>query len=410
MDNKALIRGRPTVSALAYATRAFARTALLSALMTLGGCLGFGGPGNDQTPDAIVTQQPLPISTSAQEIVVGTGSVTVAMLLPLSAGGSASGLAQSFRNAAELALGEAQGNAVRIVIRDDAGDTDAARAAAEAAIAGGAQLILGPVFAPAVSGAADVARTAEVPVVAFSTDATLAGRGVYLLSFLPRQDASRIVAYAAETGIRSFAGLVPDNGYGLVMEAAFREAVSAADGRVVGVERYAAGGIGDAARKLKERGAFDAMFVPNGGDDPGSAAAALSDAGIRPRLLGSGQWDNPQVLASPALVGAWYPAPAPGGFQNFAQRYQARYGATPPRTAALVYDAALLANGLVSARGTQAFRSQSIEAPDGFLGVDGIFRLAPSGLSERGLAVFEVSTGGAATVVAPAPTKFFRGF
>lgn len=380
------------------------RAVALAAIVALAGCLNVGTEA--PTPDVVVTQTPLP----QEATVIGEGGITVAMLLPLSAGGSASGLAQSFQNAAELAMDEVAQDNIRIVVRDTAGDEEVARRAAEAAVTDGAQLVLGPVFAPAVRGVGEPARAAGVPVIAFSTDSSVSGRGVYLLSFLPRQDATRVVEYAAERDVGAFAALVPDNGYGLVMEAAFREAVAANGGRTVAVERYAPGEIDAAVGRLAARGAFEAVFVPNGGDDPAAAAAALSRAGISARLLGSGQWANADVIAAPALRGAWYPAPAGDGYGGFAERYRARYGAEPPRTASLVYDAALLANGLVGARGPAAFRPSSLQASDGFLGLDGIFRLTSDGLSERGLAVYEVGAGGEASIVSPAPTKFPQSF
>ncbi|WP_420391396.1 penicillin-binding protein activator [Acuticoccus sp.] len=383
------------------------RSALFVGLTALAGCFGYGD-GGAPTPDVLATQGEDP---SAQNLrVIGDGSVTVAMLLPLSAGGSASQLAQSFQNAAELAMNEVATDNIRVVVRDTAGETDVAQVAAEAAIAEGAQLILGPVFAPAVSGVVGPARAAGVPVVAFSTDSSVAGRGTYLLSFLPKQDATRIVGFAAERGVTTFAGLVPDNGYGLVMEAALREAVASAGGRVVALERYAPDDVASAAQALAGRGAAAAVFVPNGGDDPAEAARALAAAGIEARLLGSGQWDNRAVVAEPELVGAWYPGAAGSGFDGFAERYRTAYQAPPPRTASLVYDATLLANGLVGARGAGAFRPASLQTSDGFLGVDGIFRLTRDGLSERGLAVYEVGADGASTVVSEAPSKFPPSF
>lgn len=370
----------------------------------LAACAG----GDVPTAPALRQAPGLPLPT--EERVIGEGNTTVAMLLPLSAGGSASGLAQSFQNAAELALTEAGTDNVRILVIDTGGEGDKARAAAEAAVANGAQLILGPVFSPAVSGAGEPARASRVPMIAFSTDATTTGRGVYLLSFLPRQDATRIVEYASEQGVKTFGGLVPDNGYGLVMEAAFREAVAAKGGRVVGVQRYQPGEIASAAAELTSRGPFEAVFVPNGGDDPAAAAAALSSQGFSARLLGSGQWDSPEVIRAQGITGAWYPGPQEGGYEAFAQRYQTKYQGEPPRTASLVYDATLLANGLVGARGASAFQKPSIESSDGFVGVDGIFRLTGNGLSERGLAVYEVKGGGTADIVSPAPKSFARSF
>src|SRR5439155_3694000 len=83
-----------------------------------------------------------------------------------------------------------------------------------------------------------VARGRGVPVIAFSTDANVAARGVYLLSFLPESDVDRIIGYAASQGRRSFAALVPDNAYGTVVEAAFKQMVARRGGRVIALERY----------------------------------------------------------------------------------------------------------------------------------------------------------------------------
>jgi hypothetical protein len=77
-----------------------------------------------------------------------------------------------------------------------------------------------------------------VPIVAFSTDASIAARGVYLLSFLPESDVRRIVEFAASRGKRSFAALLPDKGYGTVAKAAFQQEVAQRGGHVVALEKY----------------------------------------------------------------------------------------------------------------------------------------------------------------------------
>ena len=51
------------------------------------------------------------------------------------------------------------------------------------------------------------------------------------------------------------------------------------------------------------------------------------------------------------------------------------------------------------------FSDATLTSPNGFAGVDGIFRLRADGLVQRGLAVFEVHRG-ASTVIDPAPQSF----
>src|SRR6476620_1421917 len=86
----------------------------------------------------------------------------------------------------------------------------------------------------------------------------LAGRGVYLLSFLPESDVNRIVEYSASIGKRSFAALLPENAYGNVVEAAFKPAVGRRGGRLVAFEKYGADRAGAARNVAQALGQADA--------------------------------------------------------------------------------------------------------------------------------------------------------
>ena len=141
-------------------------------------------------------------------------------------------------------------------------------------------------------------------------------------------------------------------------------------------------------------------------------AAELAADGVtrgKVKFLGSGQWDDPRILTNAALVGSWFPAPTKQGFEDFARRYQAAYGAPPPRNATLAYDATVLAAGLVRQYGAEGFATSALTSPNGFAGIDGIFRFVPSGLTERRLTVYEVTGTGAPRIVAPASRSFAGG-
>ncbi|MFZ2019766.1 MAG: ABC transporter substrate-binding protein, partial [Methyloceanibacter sp.] len=131
---------------------------------------------------------------SGPSITGSTGAVKVALLLPIGAGGSTQGIAKALKQAAELALFDFDNPNVVLVPKDTQGTPGGARAAAEAAVHEGAELILGPLFAQEVEAVAPVARQANIPVIAFSSDEKVAGGGVYLLSFLAGRDVPRIVS------------------------------------------------------------------------------------------------------------------------------------------------------------------------------------------------------------------------
>ena len=345
---------------------------------------------------------------------VGEGQVRVGLVLPLSAQGNAGVAAQSMKNAAEMALAEFKSPNIQLLVKDDGGTPQGAQNGAQQAISEGAEIIIGPLFAQSVSAVGQVARARNIPVIAFSTDASVAGRGIYLLSFLPETDVRRIVDFAISRGKRSFAAMLPDNAYGTVVEAAFQQEVSRRGGRVLALEKYPldANRMADAARRVAQAAnQVDSIFIPDGADAVPQVVQALAASGVnlkRDQLLGTGLWDDPRIFSTAALDGGLYAAPESTGFRNFSGRYRARFGQDPVRTATLAYDAVALVAALVKTQGPQRFSEQVLTNPSGFAGIDGVFRFRPDGPNERGLAVMRVTPSGG-QVVSPAPRSFQPG-
>jgi ABC-type branched-subunit amino acid transport system substrate-binding protein len=349
-----------------------------------------------------------PAGPPQQPAVAGNGQVKVGLILPLSASGNAGLAAQSMKNAAEMALAEFQNPNIQLLIKDDAGSPQGAQQGAQQACDEGAEIILGPLFAGSVPATSQVARARNISVIAFSTDSSVAGRGVYLLSFLPESDVVRIVEYSASIGKKSFAALLPDNAYGTVVEGAFKTAVTRKGGRIVAFEKYTGDRATPARTVAQALGGADALFLADDGDSVVAAADALTAAGANLRniqLLGTGLWDNPRVFASPILQGGLYAAPDPSGFRAFAGRYRTRFGAEPVRTATLAYDAVALVAALARTQGPQRYAADVLTNASGFAGIDGLFRFRPDGTNERGLAVMRVASGGG-QVVAGSPKSF----
>ena len=347
---------------------------------------------------------------------IGNGQIRVGLILPLSAQGNAGVAAQSMKNAAEMVLAEFKQPNVSLLVQDDGGTPQGAANAAQQAIAQGAEIIVGPLFAQSVTAVGQVARQRGIPVIAFSTDSSVAAHGVYLLSFLPESDVRRAVEYAVSRGKRSFAALLPDNAYGTVVEAAFQQEVARRGGRVLALEKYPVdpGRMSEAVRRVAQAAnRVDAIFIP---DDPATAsrvAEQLAAAHVnlkRVQLLGTGLWggDGAQAASDKSLDGGWYPAPEAAGYRSFVQRYRARYNQEPVRTATLSYDAVALVAALVKTQGTQRFTDQVLTNQSGFAGIDGVFRFRPDGTNDRGLAVLRVAPGGP-QVVSPAPKTFGSG-
>ena len=381
-----------------------ARFARLRRGIVLGGLLGL--LAGCSTPDLFASRPTAPAQPSA---AIGAGQVKVALILPMSAGGNAAIAALSMRNAAELALAEFNSPNIQLLVKDDAGSPHGAQMATQQALAEGAEIIIGPLFAQSVQAVGQVARGRGVPVIAFSTDVSVAARGVYLLSFLPESDVERIVDFAAANGKRSYAALVPDNAYGSVVQASLQQVAARKGARVVALERYQSGQLAAPVNIVAQsvQGA-DAIFISDGADTVPSVVQALSAAGVKPKsiqLMGTGLWDDPRIFSDANLHGGWYAAPDSTGFRNFTARYRTRYGQDPVRTATLAYDAVALVAALVKTQGEQRFAEQTLTNPSGFAGIDGLFRFRTDGTNERGLAVLRVSATGGQTI-SPPPRAF----
>ncbi len=326
----------------------------------------------------------------------------VALIVPLS--GEDGPIGTSISNAARLALLDTGNQAIELKVYDSR--EGGAAAAAARAIADGNRLILGPLLSEEVLAAAPVARRARVPVIAFSNDESVAGNGVYILGFTPRQSIDRVIRFAAARGSRRFGALVPTGVYGQRATQALMASVQASGGTLGTVETFNrnAASVRTAANALNAKGRFDAVLIADSSRIAAQAAAAIR---VGPRLLGTELWANDRALGTTARMrGSWFAAAPDARFDQLVNRYRARYGKTPYRLGSLGYDAVLLT--VRATRGWpvgRPFPQRVLTEKEGFAGVDGIFRFGRDGVAERSLEVREVTAAGA-RVVSPAATAF----
>jgi ABC-type branched-subunit amino acid transport system substrate-binding protein len=398
---------------------------LLVSALTLASCSYIKVPGAPSGPQVVqppvippgpppTLVQPVTPALPETPAIGATGKVTVALLLPLS--GPSGQLGQAMLDAAEMALYDLADERLQLVTRDTKGTPDGASAAAQQVLSQGAQIILGPLLAPEVGAVKPIAQAAHVPDVAFSTDTTLAGQGTYLMGFLPSEEVARVTAYAHAQGHNRFAVLAPNTPYGQVIADAVKNAVAANGATLSRSELYdpALNGLAAAAKRFASEGVdYDALFLPEGGSRIKVLAPQLPYFKIDPdqvKFLGTGLWDDPNIGSEPSLNGGWYAAPAPAARAPFEQRFAQLYRHPPPRLATLGYDATALAAVLARAPQGADFSDQALTNPNGFAGLDGIFRFRPNGLVQRGLAILQVQRGGNTIIDQPPQTFQNLGF
>jgi ABC-type branched-subunit amino acid transport system substrate-binding protein len=311
--------------------------------------------------------------------------------------------------AAQLALFDAHNPDILLMTADEGSTPQQAAAGARTLIAEGAEIIIGPLFAQSATAAAPIARDHGVPVISFSTDTAVAGDDVYLLSFQPANEVRRIVSYAASQGHTSFAAMVPDNVYGTRVAEAFTADVTAAGGHVTAIEKFETDGAGiPAAAKAVADSRPDAILIAQGGNllrQIGPTLAANGASNQKIQYLGTGLWDDPTISKEPMLAGGWFTAPAHDSHKQFENRFHAQFASNPAQLATLAYDAVSLVARLAGGQPYHRFTPAVIADPNGFAGVDGIFRFGPDGSSQRGLAVLSVQPDGF-HIVSHAPSTF----
>ena len=390
--------------------------------------------GNRQAPStqAPAPQAAEPAPAPEPQVVVNVppqlqGKVRAALLLPLS--GQHAAVGRHLNNAAQLAVFDLAGDNFALTVEDTQGTPAGARAAAERAIANGAQVLLGPLFSGSVQAAAQPALLSNINMLAFSSDSSVARPGVWIMGLSPEGQIERAIEFASRQGIVTYSILSPQTAYGQLVANAARNEIRSRGGQVLNSITFAPGQTnyqGEVQSLAAAQG--QAVILPAGGQDLLAIAPLMPYYDIDPEVtqyIGTMLWNDPALGTEPALTGGWFAGPPPAAWEDFATRYRQLYGQEPPRIASLSYDAVALAAVLARASGSRAsaqagtaqaagpqavnpYDDTTLTAASGFQGLDGIFRFRQDGSTERGLAVMELQPQRIDVIeIAPNSFQFF---
>jgi ABC-type branched-subunit amino acid transport system substrate-binding protein len=337
--------------------------------------------------------------------------VRVGLLLPFSLRPQD---AAALYSAAELALFD-HGGPNTLLIPRDAGATEAsANAAARALVSDGADIIIGPVLREGVAGAGAAVRRDNIPVIGFSSDRTVAGNGIYLLSFQLEDEITRIVSYAASQNIRTIALLAPSNEYGRRVEESLRGEARLHGVTITQTSLYSrndaeAGAAATALAATLRTTPAQAILIAESGSPLRAVGTALVQAGVNQqqvRFLGTSAWLG-DAQREPSLAGGGFVSSERSARTVFERRDQESCMREPTRLASLATDALALAALLSRDAGAAGLSRPRLENGEGFAGADGLFRFRADGAIERGLAIIEVQQN-QISVRDPAPRQFRR--
>ncbi|TCM85786.1 penicillin-binding protein activator [Rhodovulum steppense] len=370
---------------------------MMAALLLVAACQPTSGPG---TGPSVNTRQAVP----------------VALLVP---GGSASAgdqvIARNLENAARLAIADLQGVEIDLRVYATAGRPDQAAAAAQKAVADGAKIILGPLYAESANAVGVAAAARGINVLSFSNNTQIAGGNVFVLGPTFENSANRLASHAVAQGRRNFMVIHDPDLAGQTGRSAIERAVARSGGRVAGTGTYELSqngvvqAIPDLASRTRGSGADAVFFTAATAGALPLLAQLLPENRVDPasvKFIGLTRWDiPPSTLALPGLQGGWFALPDPDLARRFEARYMTAYGEPPHPTAGLAYDGIAAIGALVRQGSSDALTVRALTQSSGFAGVNGVFRLRPDGTNERGLAIAEIRNN-QVIVIDPAPRSF----
>jgi outer membrane PBP1 activator LpoA protein len=314
-------------------------------------------------------------------------------------------------------------------------------------------VIIGPLFAEDANFLRN-AKPSKTPVISFTSDVEALGDNVITMNLIPTQSIETIVKQMKADGAQNMVILAPDDKSGKRMASVATKISDAYDMPINGLFYYKSGDSDsiketsirvsmynarsaantrarevlsdiinkeslDRSTRINLRNQlekisrtetlgklpYDAILFLGSGEDTKAIASFLRYYGVGTRdtaMYGTTLWNNSDIASDFTLSGAKY-ATLPPISDNFVSLYNMISGKDPDYLAAFGYDAANLSLGILY---TNKLKESYLFDPSGYVGTTGMFRVQPSGESERALRIMELNGSGEPAVSKEAPTNF----
>ena len=369
----------------------------------------------------------LPESAASTVVSKNETTLRAAVLLPLS--GPAQKIGVDIRRGAELAIFTLDNPNIDLTFHDTSQDV---AGAVTAAIEQKADLIIGPLFSENARKARPLAAMANMPILTFSNDSTVAGQGVWLIGQTPEKDIETVLTKALseikpiDEDARALPNLViiaQDNDYGTrITQSAIsllrNQGGATADLLVINDDvlmdekslrqsiKNLTGWLPPSSTGERKLPKYDMVLLA--GHDAFSlrVAPVLSWYDLDPEqvlFIGPSSWNNAAILQEPSLKNGWF-ADVPQDNQNrFQQIWKDHFNEPASKPAILAFDAIALASTLD--HDDSQMMIANLTQDQGFSGFSGMFRFHQDGTNTRLLESRQINdqdTG----VVFPAARRF----
>lgn len=339
---------------------------------------------------------------------IGEQSI-VALLLPFS--GASREVGKSIMDAAKLALFDLKAQNVVLKPYDTGVDANQVISQAENAIRDGAEVFLGPVFSQSTRSIMAMAQQANIPVLSLSNTPEIANHGIYPLGFNPGAQTQHLKDYLVSQGHKKIAILAPTSRYAQLAVESLKQASSKAsitrevfyDRSTQNFDEHIRSLLGVAPGFTPNpKEIMDAIFIPDRPEKISLIVQALSHYGVdlkKTKIFGPDILKEANASKDPFLKGVLFAAPDSVEREKFRKRFLDTYRYEPSEIATIAYDmVAMIAS--FSKEGLKV-SNEALTQPEGFNGIDGLFRLDAQGNVEREYAIYEVDQGSNRILVPP---------
>jgi branched-chain amino acid transport system substrate-binding protein len=305
----------------------------------------------------------LPRAVGAETVAAGPVGI-VGAVVPL--GGKSNRVAEAAAQGLALAAGIGDGKAVTAIEVRAAGDGDAVGLAIDDLAHANVIAIIGPTDKDAVDAAGPRAEALGVPLLTLSGRAEKHAmrRTVFHMMHSGEARSRALAQRAIARGVRRFAVLAPDSGYGKALTAAFVDEVGRGGGAIVVTETYKADTKSFPSVVGKLPTGWDAIFIPEDAATLSLIVPALDAAGLKSRPVGTRKLKDGRAILllstaenlTAAFVTAagrraegalfapgYYPDDSDPASKAFVDRFVAAFGRAPGFIEAYAFDAAHLA-------------------------------------------------------------------
>ncbi len=427
-------------------------------LLTVTGCVNNIPQNNDWFNEygTLETGTPIQMQYGSADMQPGTPSDNLlgapvhrmAVMLPLT--GTSASTGKAIRTSIESAVLQNAPRNLSVAFYDTTGDL---HNTINEVLLDNPEVIIGPVFANDVKTLRDM-KPESLPVLSFTSDASALGKGVMTMALMPTNSVEAIIKEMSIDGINNFIVIAPDTTSGKLMAgtavaaakiynipvsgifyykeknsesikntaltASMNNARTAANTRareilsdILTTERLTALEKSSLTLQLERLSKMETLgtlpyngilFLGNG-DDTESLASFLRYYGVNSNeasFYGTALWEGSDILNDFTMIGAKY-AVLPDTTPEFVNLYERISGTIPDRLSGFGYDATNMAMGMVYSHKSNA---AYLLDPSGYAGVEGLYRLKPTGENERALQIVQLTGNGTPQIIKEARTNF----